>query len=245
MKKTILFLILISFATLFNAQITKKLDVQNNFEGTMQSSFAQYFFQKETAASPLKEVRKLDGKLYSSCFVLDSILKNEHYKITKCDTISFYGTYDTSLIFYLKTEKQLEGLAEFNKADCFKNNLFVVFNPQKDGTYTMSEFFYKPLNQGVWGLSETNIFVLNKKLYIKQYGGNAFGSWGTEYIFIMKENKWILWKSNLYSAKNEYGDYIDEKLIWSKQSEYPVELENLYYSKDFPPQVLEDLLNEN
>lgn len=213
-------------------------------ETIINKSYAELFFEKQCKKLDVfSEFKKLQGKLICHSTELDSLLMKHNYHICKTyNSVFFYNDKTPSLIFWIKSGKRLE---YYEKSHLYKNNVFIVFQMQVDSTYLMTDYFYKPLNQGVWGIVDFKIFNKNDTLYLQQFGGNPYGQWGTEFEFIYTKaiKKWLHAKSNFYIATNSIGVYSNKRLIWSKAPTKKLPIEEVVNSIHFPLKEYEKVLD--
>ena len=224
------FMYLVSLFIVFNLSCC-------NAQQLTKDTYSQNFFNKQMQKlSVFPENKKLVGNLLCPVSKLDSILiQNQDYRV--CGDIvcpiTLANDNTPTLTFYVRTRKDIEGYNEYEayeKGKRYINNILVFFKLQKDSTYIMTDYIYKPINQGTESFDDFE-FVHNPKnrhLILIQKGGNDFGKWWVEFEFEFDKikKKWMHIKTNLYSASIDIDmKYKREKLIWSRlpQKRLPVE----------------------
>ena len=214
---------------------------RNNAIETYTSSF---FKEKIYELRLFRE--KYKGQFICPPSELDTILSKDDYRLTRDYIIPTYkNNKNTHIIFRVRTNKELVGLAEYAEAKTFKNNILVVFEKQ-DTVYTMCDFFYQPINQGTFSFTNLQIISTEKLLELVQYGGNPFGHWWTEFIFEydLQEEQWELSTCNLYTAI--WGAiWTKDKFIWSKKPNEKIPINKVYFSDFFTDTDLDDIENGN
>jgi hypothetical protein len=217
-------------------------------------SFSEAFFDHAVLQlSRMKEYRKLVSKLHCPPSGLDSILeKNKLLKVAGMflNPVPFLNNDTKFLVFYVKTDKRIEedgGFDKYQNGKIYLNNMLVFFQMQKDSTYLMTDYLFKPINQGMYGLDYVNIVYnsQNNHLYLQQFGGNPFGKWSSEFEFEFDttSKKWIHFQSNLYTASFKCcPEYKIEKLVWSRKPLKRLPIEEVNYTDYFKYQELEKLM---
>lgn len=244
-------IILCVFHLSCTAQTKQKNNATTSSKLNSERSYSEIYFENELNKFKDVKYRKVIGKIICSSSGLDSILKNHSLHILGniLHPVNFANDSSSFLIFYLSTEKNIEGLENYNSYQNGKryiNNMLVLFQLQKDSSYVMTDYIYKPINQGTESFAYFDLIYNKKKqhLILAQYGGNDFGQWWIEFEFEFGNTtkKWMHIKSSLYSASIDINmNYKKEKLIWSKASEKRLPIEEVEFPKQVSYQDLEDL----
>ena len=202
-----------------------------------QPSYATTFFNNKIQRSYGK---KFDGKLLCQNIELDSILKSTPYYLARIyDTIPFFDN-TSSLILRIENRNDIE----WSKADknCeYQNNIIVVFK-KKDDKFILDVIIQSALNQGIMALDFIDVKMKGNRLFLYQYGGNRFGTWGTEMEFENSQQGWLLTNSKLFTTVDNLNNKFD-KLIWSKKATNKLPINEVCFTDIFAPQELEWVLD--